>query len=156
MAKKHGIYLLIGSIAEKVPNNDNKCYNTSVFFNPKGELIAKYQKCIFFDVDVPGGLCIKESDSIISGDDLVVVETELGMVGLSICYDLRFPEMFRSLVDRGAEIIVVPSAFTLTTGKDHWMHYFEQEQLKHNVGSLLQVSGVHTMTKVFERVTAIV
>ena len=120
LAKKYGIHLLIGSIAEKVPNNDNKCYNTSVFFDPKGELIAKYQKMHLFDVDVPGGLCIKESDSIISGDDLVVVDTELGKIGLSICYDLRFPEMFRALVDRGAEMIVVPSAFTLTTGKDHW------------------------------------
>jgi nitrilase len=73
-----------------------------------------------FDVDVPGGLTIAESDTICAGDSIVVVPTKLGCIGMSICYDLRFPEMYRKLVDAGAEIIAIPSAFTLTTGKDHW------------------------------------
>jgi predicted amidohydrolase len=73
-----------------------------------------------FDVDVPGGLTIKESDSIAPGDAVVVVDTALGKIGMSICYDLRFAELYRQLRDRGADIIAVPSAFTATTGKDHW------------------------------------
>ena len=71
-------------------------------FNPAGELIAKYQKIHLFDVDVAGGLSIKESDSIIPGDKLVVVDTEMAKIGFSICYDLRFPEMFRALAERGS------------------------------------------------------
>ena len=65
-------------------------------------------------------MCVRESDTIRAGDQIVVADTELGKIGMTICYDLRFPEMFRALVDRGADIIAVPSAFTLTTGKDHW------------------------------------
>ena len=125
LAAKANAYLLIGSIAEKVISPDgsvdlSKCYNTSLLFSKSGELLASYRKIHLFDVDVDGGLCIRESDTIKPGEELVVVETDLGRIGMSICYDLRFPEMYRKLVDRGAEIIVVPSAFTLTTGKDHW------------------------------------
>jgi predicted amidohydrolase len=125
LAKELEIYLLIGSLAEQIRLSNGeidtkKCYNTSVFFNPKGERIAYYRKIHLFDVDVPNGPSIKESDFIEPGDQVVVVDTELGKIGLSICYDLRFPELYAELTKQGAQIITVPSAFTLTTGKDHW------------------------------------
>jgi predicted amidohydrolase len=125
LADELGVHLLIGSIAERRLDSEGKldtqrCYNTSVIFDPQGHLIASYRKLHLFDVDVPGGLTINESDSICAGEDLVVAETALGNIGLSICYDLRFPEMYRALTEMGAELITVPSAFTLTTGKDHW------------------------------------
>ena len=125
LADELGIHLLVGSLAERRFDaagrpDTQRCYNTSVLFNSQGDLIASYRKLHLFDVDVPGGLTINESDSICAGDELVVAETELGCIGLSICYDLRFPEMYRALTEMGAELIAVPSAFTLTTGKDHW------------------------------------
>jgi predicted amidohydrolase len=122
LAKQANAYLLIGSIAEKIEGETetNRCYNTSLFFSPEGDLLASYRKIHLFDVSIPNGLSIRESDSIQAGDQVVVVQTPLGAIGLSICYDLRFPELYRKLVEKGAEIIAVPSAFTLTTGKDHW------------------------------------
>ena len=125
LADELGVHLLIGSIAERRLDSEGqldtqRCYNTSVIFDPQGNLIASYRKLHLFDVDVPGGLTINESDSICAGESLVVAETALGNIGLSICYDLRFPEMYRALTEMGAELITVPSAFTLTTGKDHW------------------------------------
>jgi predicted amidohydrolase len=124
LADELGLHLLIGSLVEEKRNEqgqlDTRCYNTSVFFGPQGDLLASYRKIHLFDVDVAGGLSIKESNTICPGKEVVVVETKLGTVGMSICYDLRFPELYRKMVDQGAEIITVPSAFTLTTGKDHW------------------------------------
>jgi deaminated glutathione amidase len=125
LAKQCDAHLLIGSIAEQRLLADGSidkehCYNTSLLFSPRGELLGFYRKIHLFDVDVSGGLSIRESDTITPGDDIVVVDTELGKIGLSICYDLRFPELYRKLVDKGADIIAIPSAFTLTTGKDHW------------------------------------
>ena len=125
LAKDLNIHLLIGSFAEERVDAEgrldpDRCYNTSVLIGPHGDLIAKYRKIHLFDVDVAGGLCIKESDSIAPGEEIVVASTELGSIGMSICYDLRFPELFQAQVRRGAQILAVPSAFPLTTGKDHW------------------------------------
>ncbi len=125
LAKELAVHLLIGSFAEqRIDENGQldtrRCYNTSVLIGPDGDLIARYRKIHLFDVDVPGGLCVKESDSIAPGEEIVVAATELGTIGMSICYDLRFPELFQAQVRRGAQILMVPSAFTLTTGKDHW------------------------------------
>ncbi len=125
LADELSIHLLIGSIAERRTNPDGsadpkRCFNTSLLFGPNGDRIAVYRKMHLFDVDVPGGVTIRESDSIAAGDDVVIAETALGAIGMSVCYDLRFPELYRALVDRGAEIIAIPSAFTLATGKDHW------------------------------------
>ena len=125
LADSLNIHLLIGSLAERRVLTDGTvdsahCYNTSVLYGPNGDTLASYRKMHLFDVDVPGGLCIRESDTIAAGDQVVVAETPLGKIGLTICYDLRFPELYRALVDAGAEILAVPSAFTLTTGKDHW------------------------------------
>lgn len=125
LADELSIHLLVGGLAEKRKEADgsidpHRCYNTSVLYGDNGDELAVYRKMHLFDVDVPGGLTIKESDSIAAGDDVVVAETPLGRIGMTICYDVRFPELYRALVDRGADIIAVPSAFTLTTGKDHW------------------------------------
>jgi deaminated glutathione amidase len=125
LADELGIHLLVGGLAEQRIASDGtvdpkRCFNTSVLYGPSGDTLATYRKIHLFDVDVPGGLTISESDSIAPGADVVVAETPLGRIGMSICYDLRFPELYRKLVDDGAEIIAVPSAFTMTTGKDHW------------------------------------
>ena len=125
IAKRLGIHLLIGSFAEQKrfetgEVDPHRCYNTSVLFGPSGARLNVYRKIHLFDVDVPGGLCVKESDTIAPGDAIEVAQTPLGDLGLSICYDLRFAELYQAQIRRGAEVLMVPSAFTLTTGKDHW------------------------------------
>lgn len=119
LSKELGIHLLIGSINEKA-DDTKRCYNTSVLLGPDGSLISSYRKMHLFDVDVSDDVRFKESDTVVAGEAPVIAETPLGRIGMSICYDLRFPELYRALVDGGAEIITIPSAFTLTTGKDHW------------------------------------
>jgi predicted amidohydrolase len=118
LARTLRVHLLIGSVAERC--DDKRCYNTSLLYGPNGDLLARYRKLHLFDIDIPGGPAFQESATIAPGDDVVTVATPLGVIGLSICYDLRFPELYRRLVDAGAEILTVPSAFTLHTGKDHW------------------------------------
>lgn len=125
LAIRCNAHLLIGSIAERKimadGNIDKKrCHNTSLLISPQGDYISTYRKMHLFDVDIPGGLSIAESDTICPGDKVVVADTPLGKIGMSICYDLRFPELYRAQVDLGAEVLCIPSAFTLTTGKDHW------------------------------------
>jgi len=125
LAGELGIHLVVGSMAEQRRLADgspdtHRCHNTSVLFGPNGARLAVYRKIHLFDVDVPDGPSFRESDSVAPGDSVVVAETPLGRLGLSVCYDLRFPELYRALADKGADILLVPSAFTLTTGKDHW------------------------------------
>jgi len=118
-AKQHGIYLLGGSFHERTGTPD-KYYNTSVLFDPNGEIIAKYRKIHLFDIDLTGNVSANESETILPGDEIVTAEIDGHTVGLTICYDLRFPELYRLLALRGAEILFVPAAFTMFTGKDHW------------------------------------
>lgn len=120
LAAELEITLLVGSVAERC--DDKKAYNTSLLFGPDGRLIASYRKTHLFDVDLSasGGVCFRESDTTGRGDSLVVADTAVGKVGLSICFDLRFPEVYKALCDQGATLLTVPSAFTLMTGKDHW------------------------------------
>ncbi len=119
LARKHRMHLLVGSFNEK-SDEPSRCYNTSVLLGPDGDVLASYRKIHLFDVDVSPDVSFRESDTCKPGDTPVVVETALGRIGLSICYDLRFPELYRRLVDLGAEILAIPAAFTLMTGKDHW------------------------------------
>lgn len=119
LARELGVTLLLGSFAEK-SEDAARCHNTSVLFGPDGTVLATYRKIHLFDVDVSSDVRFKESDTIVPGDVPVVAETAVGNVGMSVCYDLRFPELYRALRDRGASILTIPSAFTLTTGKDHW------------------------------------
>ena len=119
LARDLGIYLLLGSFNEK-SDEDERCHNTSVLFSPDGECLASYRKIHLFDVDVSDAVRFTESKTIKPGERLVTVETPIACFGLTICYDLRFAEIYQHLADRGANVLLVPSAFTLMTGKDHW------------------------------------
>lgn len=114
-----GIHLLLGSFNER-SEEPGRCYNTSVLFGPDGATLATYRKIHLFDVDVSPEVRFLESETVVPGDRPVVVSTALGRFGLSVCYDLRFGELYRRLTSDGAEILTVPSAFTLTTGRAHW------------------------------------
>src|SRR5919198_4243899 len=121
-ARELGIYLVAGSIVERSDDPD-KVFNTSILIGPDGELDARYRKIHMFDVDV-GGVAYRESEHEEPGEEIVTAELggtlEGGTLGMSVGYDLRFPELYRILAVRGATVITVPSAFTLETGKDHW------------------------------------
>jgi len=116
-ARELGIHLLAGSVSEQGP--DGKAFNTSVLIGPDGDDLAAYRKIHMFDVDVDG-IAYRESDHEEPGGEIVVASLPQASLGLSVCYDLRFPELYRILAVRGARIVAVPSAFTLATGRDHW------------------------------------
>lgn len=118
-AREKRIHLLAGSIGE-TSTVAGKARNTSVLFGPDGERLAVYRKIHLFDVDLADGSRFRESDVVEAGSEVVAVATPFAVLGLSICYDLRFPELYRELARRGAEVLLVPSAFTMMTGKDHW------------------------------------
>jgi predicted amidohydrolase len=119
LARELSITLLAGSILESgAPGG--RLYNTSALFGPDGTRLAVYRKIHLFDVDVGDGATYRESAAVAPGSDVVAADTPVGTIGLSVCYDLRFPELYRALAARGATLITVPSAFTLMTGKDHW------------------------------------
>lgn len=117
MATELGIYLHIGSFLESAGSN---IYNSGVVFDPSGEIVAHYRKIHLFDVEVPGGKRYAESDTITPGKAVVTLEIGDLTFGMATCYDLRFPELFRKLVELGTDVILLPAAFTLMTGKDHW------------------------------------
>jgi len=119
LARELSITLLAGSILETgAPGG--RLYNTSALFGPDGTRLAVYRKIHLFDVDVGDGATYRESAAVAPGSEVVAVDCPVARVGLSVCYDLRFPELYRALSARGATLITVPSAFTLMTGKDHW------------------------------------
>src|ERR687893_2548883 len=118
-ARRYGIYIHGGSIYETRPG-DPGMYNTTVVIDPTGEIIARYSKIHMYDVVLDGVAKYQESASITPGDEIAITEIDGVAVGLTICYDLRFPELFRILALNGAQAIMLPAAFTLTTGKDHW------------------------------------
>jgi deaminated glutathione amidase len=117
-ARELGVHVVAGSISERVAERD-KLSNTSVLVGPDGEVGAAYRKIHMFDVDV-GGVAYRESEHEEPGSEIVVSSAAGVPVGLTVCYDLRFPELYRILAVRGARVITIPSAFTLHTGKDHW------------------------------------
>jgi len=119
LARELRIHLVAGSITEQVAV-DSRCYNTSALLGPDGGQIAMYRKIHLFDIDLPGRVTVRESDTKLAGADVVTAATPLGAIGLSICYDLRFPELYRRLTFAGAQVIAVPSAFTFPTGEAHW------------------------------------
>ena len=119
LAKTLGVYIHGGSWSETIPAS-KKHYNTSYLFDDKGIVVGKYRKIHTFDITDPSGQIYRESDTVTSGQEVVVVETPLGKLGFAICYDLRFPELHRLLALKGAEIIFNPSDFNLMTGKEHW------------------------------------
>ena len=118
-ARRHGTAILAGSIAER-SSDPSRAYNTSLFFFDPASPPAVYRKMHLFDVDLPGRVTSCESRYMLAGEELRCTDTPLACFGQAICYDLRFPELFRALVDRGAEVLLVPSAFTSSTGRAHW------------------------------------
>ncbi|MEO8601199.1 MAG: carbon-nitrogen hydrolase family protein [bacterium] len=119
LARELGVVLVGGSLLERVAG-ERKAYNTCTVYGRDGALLARYRKVHLFDVDITGHVTHRESDTRLPGDATVTVPTDLGVLGLSVCYDLRFPELYRRLATAGAEIICVPSAFTFPTGAHHW------------------------------------
>ena len=119
-AARHGMMILLGSIHERMPDREDKVYNTSILIDASGEVLATYRKLKLFDVELPN-LTIRESDTIEPGDALPpVVDTPIGKVGLTICFDLRFPDLYQHLRRKGAEVVFAPSNFTAPTGAVHW------------------------------------
>lgn len=118
-AEEYGLYIHGGSITEELPE-ERRSANTSVFISPKGEILASYSKLHMFDITLADGTPFNESARVRPGREIVTVETELGIFGMSICYDVRFPEIYRLMALKGAQVIFVPSSFTMPTGKDHW------------------------------------
>ncbi len=125
VSRERRVWTLWGGVPERpdgleVGVRPERVFNSAVLVSPDGGFVARYRKIHLFDVDLADGTRLCESRTILAGDTLVVAETPIGGLGLSICYDLRFPELYRRLVDLGATTLAIPAAFTLTTGRDHW------------------------------------
>lgn len=118
-AKEYGIFLHCGSFYKKL-EEEEKYSNTSILWGPDGSILAEYSKLHMFDVDLEDGTVCKESQNVKAGEEIVVVDTELGKIGFAICYDIRFPELFRKMMEMGAEVLIISASFTKTTGKQHW------------------------------------
>jgi predicted amidohydrolase len=119
LAREHGVFLLLGSTAAWA--GEGRVFNRSLFFTPDGKLAARYDKINLFDVTLGGGETYRESNTVAPGENAVLVDGPMGAkLGLTICYDLRFAELYRALAKAGAEMIAIPSAFTRPTGEAHW------------------------------------
>jgi len=127
LAKEEQVFLIAGSVPET--DGDGRIYNTSYVFDRDGKKTARHRKMHLFDIDVKGGQCFRESDTLTAGDRVTVFETEFGKMGVCICYDVRFPEMFRLMADKGAKAVFVPGAFNMTTGPAHWELTFRARAL---------------------------
>lgn len=119
-ARRHDVYIHAGSIQERIDGDPARTWNTTVLIDPSGEIIARYRKIHLFDVVLDGVAAYQESATVAPGDEIVTAQVDDLTVGLTICYDIRFPELYRILALAGAELILQPAAFTMTTGKDHW------------------------------------
>ena len=118
-AREHKVWIHGGSITEQVPGQ-KKSRNLSLLINPDGEIAAQYRKLHMFDITLADGTLFRESDRVEGGNEITTVSTELGTFGMSICYDIRFPELYRLMALQGAQVMFVPASFTMPTGKDHW------------------------------------
>lgn len=130
LAKEKRVYLCGGSIAER---DGERVYNTAYVFDPDGKQIAKHRKMHLFDINVTGGQRFFESDTLSPGNDVTVFDTPFCTIGLCICYDFRFPELSRLMVDQGAKVILVPAAFNMTTGPAHWELLFRSRAVDNQV-----------------------
>ena len=120
LAEQLGVWLLAGSMPVKLPNDPRRLANRSFLIDPNGRIAARYDKIHMFDVDLDNGEQYRESAQFAPGDRLALADTPFGRVGLTICYDVRFAALYRTLAQAGARIITVPSAFTVPTGRAHW------------------------------------
>ena len=130
LAQANNVYILAGSIPEK---ENDKIYNTSYLFDKTGEIIAKHRKMHLFDIDVKDKITFKESDVLTAGDEFTLADTEFGKIGIGICYDVRFVELARVMVEKGALILFYPGAFNMTTGPAHWELLFRSRALDNQV-----------------------
>lgn len=137
LSKKYGIYLSAGSMPELVraqksggSEGKDRVYNTAYVFGRDGRQIGKHRKAHLFDINVEGGQCFKESDTLSPGEKIGCFDTEFGRIGLCICYDFRFPETARLMAQDGAKVILVPAAFNMTTGPAHWELMFRQRAVE--------------------------
>ncbi|RLV59026.1 carbon-nitrogen hydrolase family protein [Parashewanella curva] len=134
LASQYQVYLVAGTVPEL--SQDGRFYSRCYVFDPQGQVMGQYDKLHLFDVDVADGTKqYRESETFCPGEHVAVVDTPLGKIGLAICYDLRFPELFQAMREQGAEIIALPAAFTKVTGKAHWQ-------------TLLQARAIETQTYV--------
>jgi deaminated glutathione amidase len=120
LARRHRIWIHGGSMIETIPGSTTQVYNTTCVFNREGAEVARYRKIHMFDITAPDGTTYNESDTIRPGADVVMYDLEGLKVGCTICYDMRFAELYITLAKQGADVIMVPSSFTVQTGKDHW------------------------------------
>jgi predicted amidohydrolase len=146
VARSTGMHLLLGGTPIRSATPE-RFYNTSVLLDPRGHVLASYRKIHLFDINIPG-VAFTESECVLPGDSPVVAEA-LGLrLGLSICYDLRFPELYRELSSRGANVLCVPAAFTLHTGKDHWFPLLRARAIENQCYVLAAAQhGSHTETR---------
>ena len=136
IAKEENIHVLAGSIPELERNEENdteSIYNTAVFFDNSGKFLGKHRKMHLFDIDVKGKIYFKESDTLSAGNDFTVIKTDLAAIGIGICYDIRFVELSRIMALNGAELLIFPGAFNLTTGPAHWQLLFRSRALDNQV-----------------------
>lgn len=130
LARTNNVYILAGSIPEK---ENDKLFNTSYLFDRTGKIIAKHRKMHLFDIDVKDKISFKESDVLTAGNEFTIADTEFGKIGIGICYDIRFPELARVMVEKGALILFYPGAFNMTTGPAHWELLFKSRALDNQV-----------------------
>ena len=136
IAKEENIHVLAGSIPELEKGGEKdteSIYNTAVFFDNNGKLVGKHRKMHLFDIDVKGKIYFKESDTLSAGNDFTVLKTDLATIGIGICYDIRFVELSRIMALNGAELLIFPGAFNLTTGPAHWQLLFRSRALDNQV-----------------------
>ena len=147
VAKKKSIYILIGSIAIKQNKPKHKFLNRSFLINPSGSIIAKYDKLHMFDAAISASEKHVESASFVAGENAKIISTAIGKFGLSICYDVRFPHLYRGLSQRGAQLLTVPAAFTVPTGKAHWEILLRARAIENGAFVIAPAqSGTHNFT----------
>ena len=136
IAKEETIHVLAGSIPELERNNEKdteSIYNTAVFFDNNGKMLGKHRKMHLFDIYVKRKIYFKESDTLSAGNDFTIIETDFATIGIGICYDIRFVELSRIMALNGAELLIFPGAFNLTTGPAHWQLLFRSMALDNQV-----------------------
>ena len=131
LARDFGIYLSAGTMPER--DSDGKIYNTAYVFDRNGRQIARHRKMHLFDINVKNGQHFQESAVLSPGNDITVFETEFCVMGLAVCYDIRFPELFRLMAAKGAKVILVPASFNMTTGPMHWELLFRSQALNNQL-----------------------
>jgi len=121
LANDLSIYIIGGSYPElELTQKGDRCYNTSVVFSPDGTIIAKHRKVHMFDINIPGKISFQESKTLSPGNQITIIETAFGRMGLAICYDIRFPEVAQICMQYGCKVMIYPGAFNMTTGPAHW------------------------------------